>query len=85
MFDPSRNTPTVARLRLVFLTANREPNAALDQIAGLFVRVGMAREDSALAQPKLGHQRLLAVNQCLALNPVQSWAVANVASLLEHA
>ena len=85
MFHPSGNTPAVADLRLVFLGANREPNAALDQVAGLFVRMGMARQDRALTQAKLGHKRSLAVNQRLAFNPVQRRTVSSIASLLEHA
>ena len=85
MFAPSRNAPTVALLRLVLLAAHREPNAAFDQIAGLLVRRGMARQDSALAQAKLGQQRFLAVNQCLPLDPVQGRTVSAATSLLEHA
>ncbi len=60
MLDLSGDTPTVATLRLVFPGANEKPNAALDQVAGLLVRMGMARQDSPFAQPKLGHQRFLA-------------------------
>ena len=65
--------------------SHREPNAAFDQIAGLLVRRGMARQDSALAQAKLGQQRFLAVNQCLPLDPVQGRTVSAATSLLEHA
>ena len=74
---PSGNTPTVADLRLVFLGANQNPNAALDQVAGLLMQMGMARQDSVLAHSKLGHQRL-------PLNPVQGQTVSCIASLLEH-
>ena len=85
MLHPSGNAPAIADLRFVFLGANREPDAALDQVAGLLVGMGMARQDSALAQAKLGHQRLLAVDQGLAFNPVQGRTVSSIASLLEHA
>ena len=44
----------------------------------------MARQDSARAQAKLGHQRLLAVNQGLPFNPVQGRTVSPFSSLLEH-
>jgi hypothetical protein len=46
--------------------------------------MGMARQDSALAQQEFCHQRVLAVNQRFAFNPVQGWAVSSIASLLEH-
>ena len=85
MFHSSGNTPAIARLRFVFLDANREPHAAFDQVTGLLVRMGMARQDSALAHSKLGHQRLLAVDQCLPLNPVQGRTVSTVTLLFEHA
>src|ERR1035437_9479605 len=84
VFYPSGNAPAVARLRLVFLGANREPNAALDQVAGLLMRMGMARQDRALAQPKLGHQGFATVNQRLPFNPGQGRTVSFVVSHLEH-
>ena len=85
MFHPSGNTPAVADLRLELLDANQKPNAALNQVAGLLVRMGMARQDSALAHSKLSHQRLIAVDQGLAFNPIQRRTVSSIASLLEHA
>ena len=84
MFHPSRNTPAVACLRVVFLGANQKSNAALDQVACLLMRMGMARQDSSFAQAKLGHQRFLAVNQRLPFNPFQGRTVSSIASLLEH-
>ena len=85
MFHPSGNGPAVARLRIVFLGANREPDAALDQVSGLFVRMRMARQHSAIAHSKLGHKRILAVNQGLPFNPRQGRTVSSVTLLLEHA
>ena len=85
MFDPSGNTPAIASLRFAFLGADHEPNAALDQVAGLLVRMGVVRQDSALAHSKLSHQGLLAVDQRLALNPVQGRTVSATTLLLEHA
>jgi len=84
MLDLAGDTPTVASLRLALIGANEKPDAALDQVAGLLVRMGMARQDSAFAQPKLGHQRFLTVNQRLPLNPFQDRAVSSIASFLEH-
>ena len=85
MFHATRNTPTVARGRLVFLGADQHPDSARDQVSCLLVRVGMSRQERALAEPKLGHQGLVAVNQGLPLDPVQGRSITGVASLREHA
>jgi len=84
VFDPSGNTPTVARLRLVFVGANRKADSAPDQVAGLLVRMRMSWQDRAFAQQKLRHQGSVAMNQSLPFNPVQGRTVATVASFREH-
>ena len=48
MLDLAGDAPTVARQRFVLLSANDEPDVALDQVAGLLVRMGMERQDSPL-------------------------------------
>lgn len=68
MFHSSGDTPAIANLDFECLGADQKPNAALDQLAGLLVRMGMVRQDRAFAETKLGHQRPLAVNQRLQLN-----------------
>jgi len=84
VFDASRNTPTVASRCLVLLGANRKPEATPDQVAGLLVGVGVPGEDRTFAQQEFRHQGSVAVNQRLALNPVQSRAVTSIASFAEH-
>jgi hypothetical protein len=44
----------------------------------------MARENSTPAQPKLGHQGFVTVNQRLPFNSGQGREVSSVVSLLEH-
>ena len=41
MLDPTGNTPTVTRARLVRFGADEHADAALDQVAGLLVRMGV--------------------------------------------
>ena len=85
MLDPSRNTPTVARLSFVLAGPNRKLDSAADQIPGLLVWVRMPRQDSPFAHPELRHQGLVAMNECLYLDPVQDRAVACVSLFREHA
>jgi hypothetical protein len=84
VFHSSRNGPAISWLRIVYLGANREPYAALDKVSGLLVLVCMAWQQSAFAQPKLGHEHSLAVNQGLSLDSVQGRKIAIAAKLFEH-
>ena len=72
------------RLRLVSLGADREPNAPLDQVSGLLVRMRMAWQDSAFAQVKLRHQGFCAVNEGLPFDPLQRWNETFITFMLEH-
>ncbi len=84
MLDSSGDTPAIAALRLVMLSPNEQPHTTHYQVAGLLVDMGMARQDSAFAQPKLGHHRVFAENQCFPLNPVRDGTAPVIASLCEH-
>jgi hypothetical protein len=79
------NTPAIAGLRVVTLRADREAKVALDQVSGLFLGMGMARQSCAFAEPKLRQECLLPVNQSLSLNAVQGQLVASGVVLSEHA
>ncbi len=85
MLEASRDTPSVSGPCLIFLGAKEQPDAAADEIASLLVRVRMTRQDRTSAQPKLGHEGPLAMNQRFALYPVQRWTVPITAPFLEHA
>ena len=57
------------------LPVDRQVHAAGDEVAGLLVRVGVAREDRSLAQTEFRHQGLVAVNQRLPLDTIRGRAV----------
>jgi len=76
--------PAVAGAHFDAATANGQANASADQIAGLFLRMCMRWQRAALAHAKLGHQRMLAVNQSLALDPWQGKLIPASARFSNH-
>ena len=84
MFHAAGDAPTVTGAGLVCHVPYKKPHATADQIPRLLVWMGVARQDGSFAQPELGHQGLLAVNESLALDAIEGRAVSVTTLFLEH-